>query len=165
MCENENILHSQIPKSMCCEFFPTISLLLLGMLCWKMFQKTSIRTTFLNCTFGGFKCYGGLSVLECCMEGKKHQKIPLYSIYLVSKYCSTAAASRVGSSFFLHVYHTYAVRHTTFSILWCHFECDYRHVEWEGLVKVLIRCRITNIIRTVFEFQNQNIYYTFVSKK
>lgn len=21
-----------------------------------------------------------------------------------------------------------AVRHTTFSILWCHFECDYRHV-------------------------------------
>ena len=64
-----------------------------------------------------------------------------YSIYLVSKYCSTAAAaSREGSSFFLHVYHTYAVRHTTFSILWCHFECDYRHVEWGGLVKVLIRC-------------------------
>ena len=40
-----------------------------------------------------------------------------------------------GSSFFPCVCHTYAVRHTTFSILWCHFECDYHHTLNEGSSK------------------------------
>ena len=61
-----------------------------------------------------------------------------------------------GSSFFPCVCHTYAVRHTTFSILWCHFECDYHHTLNEGSSKSSDQQLINSKINSKSNFSQIN---------